>query len=181
MRNIKVGCIFLFSLCIASCSGMKIDDFKDNKPEFKLEQYFEGPSKGYGVVYDWRGNVTRQFVVDLMGTWDGKVLVLDEDFLFSDGEKQKRVWSIEKIGENNYQGTAGDVIGIAKGKRSGNALNWGYTLRVPVDETTYDLVFDDWMFLQTEKILLNRAYMKKWGFVVGEVHLFFLKEDTAND
>jgi hypothetical protein len=35
--------------------------------------------------------------------------------------------------------------------------------------------FDDWMYLMEEEILLNRSAMKKFGFTLGEVILFFKK------
>ena len=61
------------------------------------------------------GKVTRQFSADLNGTWDGKQLILKEKFNWDEGEVQDREWTINKIDENNYEGTAGDVVGKAKG------------------------------------------------------------------
>ena len=62
------------------------------------------------------GKVTRQFSADLNGKWDGKQLILNEKFNWSDGEVQKRQWKINKIDEHNYEGTAeDDVVGVAKG------------------------------------------------------------------
>ena len=47
------------------------------------------------------------FSADLNGTWDGKQLILKEKFNWDDGEVQDREWIIDKIDENNYEGTAG--------------------------------------------------------------------------
>jgi hypothetical protein len=33
--------------------------------------------------------------------------------------------------------------------------------------------FDDWMFLQPDGILMNRARVTKWGIAIGEVTLMF--------
>ena len=62
-----------------------------------------------------------------------------------------------------YSGIADDVIGEAKGISSGNALNWKYKLNLRVKDSTIKVDFDDWMFLQDENILMNRAVVKKWG------------------
>ena len=35
--------------------------------------------------------------------------------------------------------------------------------------------FDDWMFLQDNKVLMNRAEVKKWGVTLGVVTITFLK------
>jgi hypothetical protein len=58
---------------------------------------------------------------------------------------------------------------------AGNALNWAYTLRLTVDGRTWDVQFDDWMFLMDERVMLNRAVMSKFGIRLGEVTLAFHK------
>jgi hypothetical protein len=72
-------------------------------------------------------------------------------------------------------GRADDVVGQASGQVMGNAMQWAYTLRLPVDGTVYEVQFDDWMFLLDDRVMLNRAVMSKWGFRLGEVTLSFVK------
>ena len=79
------------------------------------------------------------------------------------------------LGNGNYKGMAADVIGEARGEVRGNALRWTYTLRLPVDGTTYDVQFDDWMYLMDQRVMLNKARMSKFGFDLGEVTLSFYK------
>ncbi|NCU63188.1 MAG: DUF3833 domain-containing protein, partial [Candidatus Fonsibacter lacus] len=41
-RNIKILFIFFVFFSVTQCSSsMKLEDFKNNKPEFKLEEYFK--------------------------------------------------------------------------------------------------------------------------------------------
>ena len=164
---------FLFSTI--GCNQMKVESFANTAPRLVLEEYFSGKTRAFGILFGRGGEVKRQFTVDMVGTWDGEVLKLQEDFVFSDGEKQQRVWTVKKVDEHNYQGTAGDVVGTALGKQFGSALNWSYVLRVPVGSSTYHITFDDWMFLGADGTLLNRAVMKKFGFRVGELFLSFQK------
>ena len=79
-------------------------------------------------------------------------------------------------GNGRYTGTADDVVGVAQGQAAGNALNWRYTLRLPVDGSVYEVEFDDWMFLIDEQVMLNKAVMSKFGFRLGEVTLAFRKK-----
>jgi hypothetical protein len=44
-----------------------------------------------------------------------------------------------------------------------------------VDGTVYEVQFDDWMYLMTEKVMLNKASMRKFGVSLGEVTLAFTK------
>ncbi len=70
-------------------------------------------------------------------------------FFFSDGEQQSRCWKLIKQG-NKYKGTAGDIVGEALGEVQGNALNWRYTLQVPVNGKVWDIDLDDWLYLIDE-------------------------------
>ncbi|MEO6276890.1 DUF3833 domain-containing protein [Roseateles sp.] len=119
--------------------------------------------------------VQRRFVVQLVGRWQGDVGTLEEDFSYSDGKTERRVWTITALGDGRYKGTAADVIGEAQGEARGNALRWSYTLRLPADGTSYDVQFDDWMYLMDGKVMLNKASMSKFGFHVGDVTLSFYK------
>ncbi|MBM4149372.1 MAG: DUF3833 domain-containing protein, partial [Lentisphaerae bacterium] len=108
-------------------------------------------------------------------TRTNNVGTLEEDFSYADGSTQRRVWTITRHDATTYTGTAGDVVGTAMGKASGNALNWSYTLALPVEGKVYNVRFDDWMFLMDDEVMLNRAVMSKWGIRLGEVTLAFRK------
>jgi len=121
------------------------------------------------------GTVVRRFKVVIDARWEGDSGVLDENFTYSDGTRQRRVWKITRTGDDTYSGRADDVVGIAKGRVSGNSLQWVYTMSLPVDGKVYEVQFDDWMYLQEDGVMLNRSVMKKFGFRLGEVTLFFKK------
>ena len=107
---------------------------------------------------------------------DGSSGVLEEDFAYSDGTKERRVWRLKKQDGGRYTGTADDVVGTAQGQAAGNAFQWAYTLRLPVDDKVYEVQFDDWMWLVDEKVMLNKAVMSKFGIRLGEVTLAFTKK-----
>lgn len=173
-----VRCAALIGLfALTGCSAMKPEDFASAKPRLAIEDYFAGKTTAWGLFTDRFGNVRSQFVVDIDGTWDGRTLVLDEKFTYATGEKEKRVWTITKVDENTYTGTAGDVVGVARGRSFGNALSWNYYLNLKVGDGTWKVHFDDWMFLQPKGVLLNRAVVTKWGVEIGQVQLAFSKAE----
>ena len=47
--------------------------------------------------------------MNLSGKLDGNRLVLDEEFLYDDGERASRVWTIERVGLNGVG--VGDLPG----------------------------------------------------------------------
>ena len=159
------------------CSNnMKPTDFKDQKPRLIIEDYLLGNTKAWGILQNRSGKVTRQFNADLNGTWDGSTLILDEQFNWNDGEKQKRTWKIKKIDNNNYLGTAPDVVGEATGVQYGSAFKFKYDLLVPFKNKNIKVTFDDWIFKQDDKVAINRATLTKFGLKVGELTVFFVKD-----
>ncbi len=170
--------ILLIAILLNNCSGnkMKPTDFKDQKPRLIIEDYLSGNVKAWGILQNRFGKVTRQFSADLNGKWDGKQLILDEEFIWTDGEVQKRQWKINKINEHNYEGTAGDVVGVAKGYSYGPAFKFEYVLLVPVKGKEIKITFDDWIFKQDDKVAINRATMTKFGIKVAELTVLFRKD-----
>ena len=155
--------------------SMKPEDFKNTEPEIKIEKYFEGQVKAWGILQDRKGRVTRQFEANMLGKFENNILTLEEDFFWKDGETQKRVWKIKKIDEHNYIGTAPDVVGEAKGVSYGSAFKFEYNLMIPFKGKNIKIRFDDWIFKQDEKVAINRATLTKFGFKVGELTVFFEK------
>ncbi|MFZ5843769.1 MAG: DUF3833 domain-containing protein [Pseudomonadota bacterium] len=161
-------------LSLASCTP-SLQQYRHKTPRLDLQQYFNGRVEAWGLVQDGRGNVTRRFQVSIDGRWQGDTGTLDEHFRFDDGEKQFRRWTLTKLDDQRYRGIAADVVGEAAGEVAGNTLRWRYTLRLPVDGSTYDIAFDDWMYQMDEQHLFNKATLSKFGIEVGEVTLFFQK------
>ncbi len=174
----------LLSLLIAAglaagCAGPQITDYALEKPQLDMRQYFNGTLDAYGVFTDRSGKVVKRFTVVMKCSWQGspgqEVGVLDEDFTYSDGSKDRRVWTLKRGADGQYTGTAADVLGEANGQEKGNAFRWGYTLKLPVDGKIVEVQFDDWMYLMSDKVMLNKAVMSKFGFKLGEVTLSFVK------
>ena len=165
----------VISFVLSGCNSMKPEKFKANIPALDLFSYFDGKTKAWGIFEDRFGNVRRQFKVNIVGKIEGENLTLDEKFTYMDGETDQRIWRITRISDNLYEGLADDVVGMANGVVSGNALNWKYDLNLKVGDSTYVVHFDDWMFLQTGGVMINRAKVSKWGFKIGQVILFFTK------
>jgi len=183
MRRIYIAAKWMLIGFVATglfaCSSPSVTQYANEKPNLDLSEYFNGTIDAYGIFTDRSGEVKKRFTVLLVAQWkmvDGKkVGTLDESFEYSDGTKQKRIWTLTETSPGKYIGTADDVVGEALGESAGNALNWTYTLALPVDGTIYHVQFNDWMYLVTPKVMLNKAKMSKFGIDLGEVTLSFYK------
>ncbi|MEC8147647.1 MAG: DUF3833 domain-containing protein [Pseudomonadota bacterium] len=174
----KIALIILICLWLNGCvNGIKGGDYLNREPSFIIEQFFQGKVKAWGIIQDRSGKVITRFEANILGTWEGDNGTLDETFLYLEsGEKQERIWKITKIDDLNYTGTAGDIIGVATGKQYGNAVNWVYSMDVPVGEKTVRLKFDDWLWSMDRNVAFNRSYLKKFGITVAEITLFLQKQ-----
>ena len=163
------------AFALAGCASPGIENYAGEKPELDLQQYFNGTIDAWGVFTDRSGQVVKRFTVVMDCRWNGNEGVLDEDFTYSDGTKQRRIWRLTRLPDGRYTGRADDVLGVAEGQTRGNAFRWNYTLLLPVDGRIIEVQFDDWMFLMDDRVMLNRATMSKFGVRLGEVTLSFSK------
>ena len=175
----RVSTLFLTLLfTLTGCSTMDINDYTGSEPQLKIEEYFSGRTVAWGMFQDRFGNVQKRFKVLMNGKMDDGKLVLDEQFIYADGTESERVWTIQILGNGHYEGTAGDIVGVANGKSAGNAFNFKYQMRLPINGREWVVSFDDWMFLQEESVLLNVATMSKWGIKLGTLTVAFEKPEN---
>lgn len=176
-NKLKYLTIILLTMGLFSCSSHDIKKYSKNSPKLDIFEYFDGKLEAYGILRDRSGKVTRSFTVKMTGKVKNDQLTLDESFIFDDGEEQKRIWTINRIDENHFIGGAGDVVGEAKGKQYGNAVQMNYTLTIPYNNSTMNVNIDDWMYLIDEKSLINVSEIKKFGFTVATLSIGFKKLD----
>jgi hypothetical protein len=178
MKRLMIVVAGLLSVLLAACSAPAPDSYANENPKLDVQQYFNGTLDAHGMFQDRSGKVIKRFVVVMHCRWNGDVGTLDEDFVYADGARQKRVWTLRKTGPGRFSATAADVVGSADGIVEGNALRWNYVLALPVDGKIINVKMDDWMFLIDERVMLNRTAMSKYGVNLGSVTLSFTKRAT---
>jgi hypothetical protein len=162
---------------LAGCGSQSLDDYTEERPRLDLREYLNGPLTASGIFFDHAGRAELRFVVDMDGTWEGNTGTLAEQFQYSDGRTDERVWTIRFEDNKHFTATAHDVVGEAKGAQLGNAAMMAYRLRVPRDDGNQVVVsMEDWLYLQQDGTLINRTKMRKFGLTVGELVVTFRKE-----
>ena len=175
MKIIKISTIGVLLMSLLSCSGDTILKYQNNNPKLDIKKYLNGNLEAVGILKNRSGEVTRYFTVKMNAKWNGNVGTLAEEFVFDDGEKQSRTWTFTFADEENFTSSAGDVIGLGKGRQLGNALIMKYVLRIPYKNSTLDLNMEDWIYMVDDKTLINTTTMRKFGFKVGELVVVFKK------
>lgn len=159
-------------LLLGSCGNLGVERYAGEQPRFDLAGFFSRPVQAWGMFQKRSGEVVKRFHVCIDSRRQGEQLILDERFVYSDGTRQQRVWTLLPDGPGRWRGTAGDVLGEARGEIAGNALHWRYRLDLPVDGRHWEFELDDWMYLMDEDTLINRSSMRKLGVEVGQITLF---------
>ena len=168
----------LLSVGLTACATTGVEQYRAEQPALDPKAYLNGTLDACGMFQGRSGEVKKRFHVVIDARWDGDTGTLDEHFNWSDGTTSRRVWTLTRQPDGSLRGRADDVVGEARGEVAGNALRWRYVLALPVDGKVYHVDFDDWMFLMDERVMLNRSYMSKWGFHLGEVTLTFVKRQA---
>jgi len=165
-----ISMFFLFG-----CSSQNIEVYKNNSPKFDVRKYFNGNLEAYGILQNWQGKVIRTFTVKMQGSWQENNGILQEDFLFNDGEKQQRTWQLTMQDDHHFTATASDVVQTAQGKQYGNAVKMDYVLAIPMGNKTYNFTIKDWLFLVDENSLVNVSTITKFGIPVAKLSIGFKK------
>lgn len=184
-RLVMLGAMLIgLTSCAQWLFRADISDYANQRPVLKLEEFFEGKSYAYGIFEDRFGNLKRQFRVKIDGQINAGRLTLDEQFIYDDGEVDRRIWEIDILGPDEtgllrYQGYAGDVNGMATGKVAGNVLSWTYDIVLSMSGQQVQVRFDDFIYQLDNDVAINRAFVSKWGVEIGSVTLVFIRGQTA--
>lgn len=141
-----------------------------------LETFLSGHLTAAGQFQNYHDGSTRGVRVDLHGASNGAAFRLVEDTVYSDGEKQHRVWRFSKVGEGLYVGQRSDLIGHATVATHGDRIDIAYRAHVPTkDGKIHDLDFKE-TFVFTQSGTADYRLSLSLGFIpVGQAHLAIRK------
>jgi hypothetical protein len=169
MRKTLNSFVILSLFFLVSCTT-DLKDYQDRPPIFSMNHFFTGQLCAKGIVRNRDNSVSRKFVADILAESTENKVILDESFLFSDGEQQKRIWTFRKIGEQ-WIGNAGDVIGDAYGEIAGDTLHLTYQLKITLESDDIIVNMDDWLHLIDQNTLMGSTEISKWGINLGRIDI----------
>ena len=144
-------------------------------PTFNMADYFEGRTRAWGMFESITGKIKKSFVADIDGRWQGDEFLLEEDFTFSDGEKETRVWRLQFNDDGSFQASCPDTPTPGKGVMTAMRGDLAYSMALKVGGKKMMLSFSDLFYQIDETTVLNRARVKKFGIPVGQVLISFRK------
>lgn len=181
----KIKNILAVTGCIMLSGCLDLQDshqYPNNAKAINLKELFSGDMKAWGVIYDWRGYVTKTFTTDIKASWNADKGLIDEVFYFSDDVQLKRQWNVTKLPDDTYEATAADVKGLAKGKSVGNALIFHYDLNI-TDNNSRNMTVSaqDTMLQFKDGAGISRIKLSKFGIPVGEIVIHLAHSKTPKE
>ena len=146
---------------------------------FELTRFLEGQTTAWGVFEDRFRKLRRRFTVEMHGRWQDRVFVLEERFTYDTGEVEDRTWRIVPGDGGRFTATCSDCIGEARGVCSNDSVHMTYRFRLKFGTREMAVDFDDRVYRMTDSTAVNRATMSKWGVKIGELSLFFQRDEAS--
>jgi hypothetical protein len=155
--------------------------YKDSLPfeqAFDPIRFFNGHMIAHGMFVDRFGLVRRRFDVKMECFAKNDQTQLNEFFTYDDGETEQRIWTIYKKTDHDYTAKTDDVDGFALATTNGPVFNLKYDFYLNMFGRRVKLRFNDMMVQQSDKVVLNRAEISKFGVRIGTVFITFFKSDA---
>jgi Protein of unknown function (DUF3833) len=169
------------ALILNSCASLKVSDFERDRPTFEPTAFFTGRTTSLGVMENRGGAPTRTVTTATNGHWIGDTLFIEQDLVLGAAEKrQHRSWRIRKLDAHQYEATANDIMGIARGEARGNAFHWSFTLSLLPGNSLGNISMTQWMYLQPDgETMINHSTIRKFGVLVAQVTEEFRRQGSA--
>lgn len=170
----------LFALALASCATRPgIPEDADAARPFIIERDLAGKTVGRGRFKSITG-ADRGFTAYLDGAYDGQTLTLIEDFIYDDGEKDRKTWRLTRLPNGDWSGVREDVVGTARGWQDGPAFRLDYLVDIPTKNGGKRRVgFRDVLILRPDGVIYNKANVGWRGLGVGGVELEISRENPS--
>lgn len=180
MNMLGIAALSAALLFLAACATRPPLPSEASADAFVLEQDLLGETTARGEFRAING-VRRGFSATLNGSWDGRTMTLVEDFVYDDGERDRKTWRLERVAPGRYVGTREDVVGEAIGYQDGAAFRLEYDVRLPGEDGRpgRKVRFRDVIVNTPDGRVLNRATVGWWGLRVGSVDLTIAREAQA--
>jgi Protein of unknown function (DUF3833) len=146
---------------LTGCSTFRKPELASAKPAFEPLEFFSGRTTSTGTFESPPGKPRQTFVTTGWGRLDHGSLLLYQSVIYEPGHSRRRIWCFRKVSDGHYEGTANDVVGIAKGKMRGNTFYLDYTVAQKAGDPSSSVRVRQKLFLQPDGAVVSRTTFLK--------------------
>ena len=157
-------------LALAGCApALPLGRFAETAPAFDPIVFFTGHTASWGVIENRAGDPSNIVTTDCVGQADGPDGLHMSQHVTTASGTTLRDWHMRRTGPDSFQATASDMVGTAKGERSGRVFHWHWTLATRPGQSWRDVDFEQWMYLMDGGTMVNRTAVRKAGILLAQV------------
>jgi len=161
---------------LAGCGApLRPEAFAGTTPAFDPVAFWTGRTASWGVIENRDGAPTSIITTTTDGTAEGDGGLHMVQRLVDNGKDSVRDWHIRRIGKGQFEATANDIVGVARGAPSGRTLHWTWTLAAKPGNALFNVEMEQWMYLADNGTLLNRTIVTKFGVRLAEISEQFVR------
>jgi hypothetical protein len=149
-------------------------------PAFDPIAFFAGHTHSWGVIEGRSGAPSEWVVTDSHGEKQGTDrLVMVQRLTFQDGTTQQRNWTLWRSGPDQFDATANDMVGPAKGTSDANIFHWQWVLARSPGNALMNVTMNQWMYRLDDGSVMIRTTVSKLGIILAEVTEHFAHPDKT--
>ena len=173
------GCLWGAVLAGGCAAPLGPGAFASTTPAFDPVTFWAGQTASWGVIENRDGAPTAIITTTTDSVPEGPDGLHMVQQVVHDGQDTTRDWHFRRVGRGQFEATANDLVGTARGATSGRTLHWTWTLATrpgggPFDGL-FDVTMDQWMYLADDGTLMNRTLISKLGVRLAEVSEQFVR------
>lgn len=175
MKWIPPICVLLF---VTGCAApLTPKAFVATAPAFDPMTFWSGRTASWGVIENLSGAPTAIITTSTEATPEGEGGLHMIQHVVSNGKDAVRDWHLRRLGQDQFEATANDMVGTARGASSGRTFHWTWILATKPGNCLFNVSMEQWMYLADNGTLMNRTIITKFGVRLAEVSEQFVRRD----
>ncbi|NBV05614.1 MAG: DUF3833 family protein [Proteobacteria bacterium] len=174
--------IVLLSATLSSCAAIEKFKYKasevtflEKSPKIDIKSFFNGDVDVFAITQDNQGKIIGTYTAKMNGKWDDAKGILQQNFINEAGKKDSRTWLITVEPDGTFEAVGHNVVGPAKGKQVGNAMQMIYTLSTKHNEGKQNINYEDNFYLVDERSAISISTIRKDGSPSGRSIISYKK------
>jgi hypothetical protein len=161
---------------LGGCAApLKPAAFATTTPAFDPVTFWSRPTASWGVVENRDGQPTAIITTSTEATPEGAGRLHMIQHVVTHGKDSVRDWHIRRLGNRQFEATANDLVGTARGAASGRTLHWTWILASKPGNGLFNVKMDQWMYLADDGTLMIRTIVTKLGIRLAEISEQFVR------
>lgn len=177
MLTLRILCLCILPLVFGCAASLRPETFATTAPAFDPLVFWTGHTASWGVVENRDGEPTAIVTTATDATTEGSDSLHMIQHVHIHGKDALRDWHLRRLNHGQFEATANDMVGTARGTSSGRTFHWTWILATEPGNGLFNVTMDQWMYLADNGTLMNRTIITKLGVRLAEISEQFVRRE----